>query len=120
MIRILLVLSVICLALGCGAAPEATTEEPVASAPVENTDATYVGWLADEKCANDGKAATDDHAECAQGCIKGGAPVVLVTEEGGNIYKLDDQEAAASHAGHKVTVSGSLDGDTIAVSSITM
>ena len=45
---------------------------------------------------------------------------MLVTEEGGNIYQLDDQEAAASHAGHKVTVSGSLDGDTIAVSAITM
>jgi hypothetical protein len=48
MFRILLVLSVICLALGCGAAPEAATEEPVAAAPEENTDATYVGWLADE------------------------------------------------------------------------
>ncbi len=120
MFRILLVLSLICFALGCGVAPEATTEEPVASAPEGNSDATYVGWLSDEKCANEGKAATDEHAGCAQGCIKGGEAVVLVTEEGGNIYKLDDQEAATSHAGHKVTVSGALSGDTIAVSSISM
>ncbi len=120
MIRILLMVSVICFAFGCSGEPEATTEAPVMEAPAEPAAMTYVGWLADEKCANEDKAATGDHADCAQKCIEGGEAVVLVAEEGGNIYKLDDQEAAKPHAGHKVTVSGMLDGDTIAVASISM
>jgi hypothetical protein len=33
---------------------------------------------------------------------------------------LDNQDEAAAHAGHHVTVKGTLDGDTIHVSSITM
>ena len=120
MIRILLMVTVICLAFGCGGAPEATMEEPAAEAPAETSAMTYVGWLADAKCANAGKAATDEHAGCAQKCIEGGEAIVLVAEEGGNVYMLDDQEAAKPHAGHKVTVSGMLDGDTIAVASISM
>lgn len=121
MIRILLIVSVVCFAFGCSSAPEAMTEEPVvAEEPAEMSGATYVGWLADAKCANAGKAATDDHAGCAQKCVEGGEAIVLVAEEGGNIYMLDDQEAAKPHAGHKVTVAGTLDGETIAVASISM
>lgn len=120
MIRILLAVSLLGFVFGCGGAPEPAAEEPMAEAPAEPAAMTYAGWLADAKCANAGKAATDDHAGCAQKCIEGGEAVVLVAEEGGKVYQLDDQEAAKPHAGHKVIVSGSLEGDTIAVESISM
>ncbi len=120
MIRILLMISLVCFAFGCNGAPEEAAEAPMAEAPAETSAMTYVGWLADAKCANAGKAATGDHAGCAQKCIEGGEAIVLVAEEGGNVYMLDDQEAAKPHAGHKVTVSGMLDGDTITVESISM
>ncbi len=120
MIRILLMIPLICFAFGCDGAPEEMAEEPAAEASAATSAMTYVGWLADAKCANAGKAATDDHAGCAQKCIEGGEAIVLVAEEGGKVYMLDDQEAAKPHAGHKVTVAGMLDGDTIAVESISM
>lgn len=121
MIRILLAISLLGFVFGCGGAPEPAAEEPAAAeAPAETAAMTYAGWLADAKCANAGKAATDDHAGCAQKCIEGGEAIVLVAEEGGKVYQLDDQEAAKPHAGHKVVVSGALEGDTIAVESISM
>jgi hypothetical protein len=41
---------------------------------------------------------------------------VLLTEA--RVYKLDDQTKAVEHAGHKVLVTGTLDGDTIKVESM--
>jgi hypothetical protein len=54
---------------------------------------------------------------CAERCIKRGDAVVLVTDEG-KIYKLDNQAKVLEHAGQKVTVSGKIDGETIAVESV--
>ena len=80
------------------------------------------GYIADSNCANkiSAKVASGDHpASCAEKCIKGGAQAVLVTPEG-KIYKLSDQAEATKHAGHKVTVSGTVEGDSIKVDSIKM
>jgi hypothetical protein len=79
------------------------------------------GYIADSNCAakQGAKAASDGHAECAAKCIKGGAAAVLVTPEG-KVYKLDDQDKVKEHAGHKVTVSGTVDGGSIKVESIKM
>jgi hypothetical protein len=81
---------------------------------------SWTGYISDEGCArkDPAKAESDAHAGCAQGCAKKGATLVLVS--GGKIYKLSDQEKAKPHAGHKVTVEGSLDGETINVSDIKM
>jgi hypothetical protein len=79
----------------------------------------YKGTIADSHCATTqgAKAASADHAKCAEACIKKGAAAVLVTEEG-KVYKLDDQKKATPLAGKKVTVDGKLDGDTIKVEKI--
>lgn len=81
----------------------------------------YSGYIADTNCATKqgAKAAAAGHAGCAAKCIKGGAAAVLVTEEG-KIYKIADQDKVTAHAGHKVTITGNLDGETLTVESVKM
>lgn len=124
--RILAVLGVSLILVGCGGAPPPeTAEQPPAAEPpaeeaVTSATMTWTGWLADEKCAREGKAATDDHAGCAQGCVKGGQPIVFVSETDKAVYTLDSLEKVQEHVGHKVTLEGTMDGTTIAVASVTM
>ena len=77
--------------------------------------ADFTGYVIDQSCAS--KAAMKGNEACARKCIKGGSPAVLLGEDA-KVYKLDDQEKAIEHAGHKVKVSGTLDGDTIKIESI--
>jgi hypothetical protein len=72
------------------------------------------GFLADAKCAAAGKGYSAEHADCAKKCVAGGADVVLVTADG-KVYKLKSQEKVKNHVGEKVTVEGTLDGDTMDV-----
>ncbi|HYO83969.1 MAG TPA: DUF5818 domain-containing protein, partial [Bryobacteraceae bacterium] len=57
--------------------------------------------------------------KCAQACVKSGKsqPVLVVD---GKVYKLGNGEKAAEHVGHKVTVSGNLEGETITVDTVKM
>lgn len=77
--------------------------------------AQFKGFVEDQTCA--GKPEMKNDSECAQKCIKGGSPAVLVTEDG-TIYKLSDQAKSVPFAGKNVTVTGTLKGDTIAVESV--
>jgi hypothetical protein len=70
--------------------------------------ATATGYVTDAKCAKGGKAGAE-HAGCAKGCIGGGEPAVLVTDDG-KIYEIADQGKIKDHAGAKVTVTGKIDG----------
>src|SRR5262249_46323054 len=81
--------------------------------------ADFTGFVTDTACANKqgAKAASEKHAGCAAKCINGGSPAVLLTEDG-KIYKIADQDKVKEHAGHKVTITGSLDGDTLKVDSV--
>ena len=80
----------------------------------------WTGHISDEGCAkkDTAKAESDAHAGCAKGCAGKGANLVLVS--GGKIYQLSAQDQAKPHAGHKVTVSGKLEGEKITVDSIKM
>jgi hypothetical protein len=77
--------------------------------------ADYTGYIIDQMCAN--KPAMKGDVECANKCIKGGSPAVLITDDG-KIYKIADQTKVVEHAGHKVTISGTLKGDTLSVSKV--
>jgi hypothetical protein len=44
----------------------------------------------------------------------------LYNDEDKKVYILEPQDKADGHAGHQVTVKGTLDGDTIHVTSLTM
>ena len=82
--------------------------------------ADWTGYIVDASCAGkkEDHGASADHAACAARCIKGGAPAVLVSD--GNVYKISNQDKVVAHAGKKVTISGTVDGDTITVESVKM
>ena len=81
--------------------------------------ADMTGYISDAKCAKDAvKAESDAHAGCAAKCAKGGAALVFVS--GGKVYKVDDQAKVQDHAGHKVTITGKVDGETLTIDSVKM
>ena len=75
----------------------------------------FKGFVEDTKCSTN--PAMKDDAECAQKCIKGGSPAVLVGEDG-KIYKIANQAKIVDHAGQKVVVQASLKGDTLTIDSV--
>lgn len=77
--------------------------------------AEYKGFVEDTACSK--KPEMKGDAECAQKCIKGGSPAVLVTEDG-KIYKIANQAKIVAMAGKNVTVMGKLSGDTLTVDSV--
>jgi hypothetical protein len=82
--------------------------------------AEMTGYISDAKCAKAdvAKAESDAHAGCAAGCAKKGSALVFVS--GGKVYTVDDQTKVAEHAGHKVTVTGKVEGDTLKIDSVKM
>ena len=80
---------------------------------------TLTGVITDDMCSKDHKSmnmGTDE--KCVTECVKGmGAKYVLLS--GSDAYVLSDQKAPAKYAGKKVTVTGTVDGKNIQVSSIT-
>src|ERR1700689_364194 len=65
--------------------------------------AEFKGFVEDQACA--GMPEMKGDAQCAQKCIKGGSPAVLVTEDG-KIYKIANQDKIVASAGMTVTVVG--------------
>jgi hypothetical protein len=81
-------------------------------------DGTWTGYIADSKCG--AEAAHDGARECTIKCVKEGAKYVFVNDADKKVYAIDDQEKVAAHAGHHVTVKGSVEGDTLKLSSVEM
>ena len=82
--------------------------------------AEWSGYITDASCAGKtpDKVSSEDHAACAARCVKGGAPAVFVSD--GKVFKISNQDKVVAHAGHKVTLEGTMDGDTIKVDSVKM
>src|SRR5580700_403218 len=80
---------------------------------------SWSGTITNNMCgAKDASAAK---AECTAKCVKShGAKYALYDEADKKVYILEPQEKADGHAGHQVTVKGTLDGDTIHVTSLAM
>lgn len=77
--------------------------------------AEYKGFVEDTNCAK--MAGMKDNAQCAQKCIKGGSPAVLVGEDG-TVYKIANQDKIVAHAGEKVTVVGDVKDGTLTISEV--
>jgi hypothetical protein len=77
--------------------------------------AEFKGFVEDQKCST--IPAMKGDAACAQKCIKGGSPAVLVTEDG-KIYKIANQDKIVASAGQNVTVTGKLKGDTLTIDEV--
>jgi hypothetical protein len=77
--------------------------------------AEFKGFVEDQKCST--MPAMKGDADCAQKCIKGGSPAVLVTPDG-KIYKIANQDKIVASAGQNVTVEGKLKGDTLTIAEV--
>ena len=82
-------------------------------------DGSWTGYISDSHCG--AKGASEKHADCAVKCVKEmGASYVFINDADHKVYNIDNQDKAAPHAGHHVTVKGTADGDTLKVASIDM
>ena len=82
-------------------------------------DSSMTGWISDSQCGV--KGANEKAGECTTKCVKEhGAKYVFVNDADKKVYVVDAQDKVAAHAGHHVTVKGSVDGDTLKLSSIDM
>lgn len=79
--------------------------------------ATWTGWITDANCAGP-QGAKAEHKACAERCHKNGAALVFYNPADEKVYQLDKQDLAAKHAGDHVKLTGTVDGDKIAVESI--
>lgn len=83
------------------------------------TEGTWTGYISDSHCG--AKGAKEGHADCATKCVKEhGAKYVFVDDKDHKVYNIDDQDKVAAHAGHHVTVKGSVEGDNLKLASIEM
>jgi hypothetical protein len=86
---------------------------------------SWKGKISDSMCK--AKHGGGEHAkkmtdrECAEKCIDGGASYVFVGE-GDKVYSIANQKfpGLKTHAGHDVTVTGTMKGDTLTVTKIEM
>jgi len=81
-------------------------------------DGSWTGYITDSKCG--AKAAHEGAAECTVKCVKERAKYVFVNDSDKKVFAIDDQEKVAAHAGHHVTVKGSVEGDNLKLTSIDM
>lgn len=89
--------------------------------------AEWTGYISDTKCAAAGSKAAkasewikpEAFESCVKQCVKAGSPAVFVTEDN-KMIKIDaaSMEKVTPMLGHKVTVTGKLDGGSIKIDSI--
>ncbi len=86
---------------------------------------TWTGNISDSACgakheeAAEGQGKMPDR-ECTQACVRGGSKYVLVAD--GKVVQIanQDNKELATHAGHRVKLTGELKGNAITVSKIEM
>ncbi len=101
----------------------AVTGTVLVATTVSAAPQTWTGTISDSMCgakhmSMGNKKMTD--RECTEACVKANAKYVLVV--GGKVYQIADQKAPAlaTHAGHRVTVTGESNGDAISATKIEM
>ena len=78
---------------------------------------TFSGVITDTMCGKDHSMMNvKPDSKCVAECVKAGSKYALL--EGSNVYELSDQKTSEKFAGQKVKVTGTLDGQTITVKSI--
>ena len=82
-------------------------------------DGSWTGWISDSKCGAGG--AQEGKRECTIQCVKEhSAQYVFVNDADKKVYVVDAQDKVAAHAGHHVNVKGTVDGETLKLTSIDM
>jgi hypothetical protein len=84
-------------------------------------DGSWTGWISDSQCGAKGANDKAGTAECTVKCVKEhGAKYVFVNDADKKVYVVDAQDKVAAHAGHHVTVKGTVEGDTLKLTSVEM
>jgi hypothetical protein len=79
---------------------------------------SWTGWVTDDHCGAKGTKA--EHASCAKKCLDQGGKLVFFNNADQKLYNLDNQKLAEDNLGHEVVVTGTADGNSIKVESISM
>jgi hypothetical protein len=74
----------------------------------------WTGYISDSHCGADGNNA--EHASCAKKCVKEGYKPVLVVDD--KVYAISNPEKVSDYIGDKVTIEGTMTGDSIEVEKI--
>ena len=80
----------------------------------------WTGVVSDAHCGKAHATADAKAQACVEKCVKGGNAAVFVS--GDNVYKIAEgsQPRVAKHLGHKVTITGKMEGDTITIEKVAM
>ena len=79
----------------------------------------WSGVIADAKCKH--TDASEKSIACTQSCVKRGGEAVFVTADD-KVLHIDKAslDKVQPHLGHKVTITGKVEGDTVTIDSIKM
>src|SRR3954451_22069026 len=80
--------------------------------------AEWTGAISEAGCGAKHVDGSEKAVACVTKCVKGGSAPGLVTE--GKVLKIANADKVMDHLGHKVTVTGKLDGDTVTIDSVSM
>ena len=104
--------------LMCSAALLFVVSLTVAGQSDKGKAGTWSGVITDNAC---GAKMSGGDAACTKKCVaEKGAKLALYDTASKQVYVLDPQNKITGHEGHSVTIKGTLDGDTIHVTSLTM
>ena len=79
---------------------------------------SLTGWISDASCGTSNASAEKSARECAERCIKSGAPAVFVSDADHKVYRIAGNIKVMDHLQHKVQVTGEVKGDTITIKEI--
>jgi hypothetical protein len=80
---------------------------------------TIHGFVSDAHCGTAHSSPSASATKCIKSCMKGGSEAVVVS--GDKVYHLKGNSAeVAKYAGQNVNVTGTVDGDTLTVASVSL
>lgn len=78
----------------------------------------WTGAISEAGCGAKHVDGSEKSIACVKGCVKKGAAPVFVTD--GKVIKIANADKVQEHLGHKVKITGKLDGDTVTVEKVDM
>jgi hypothetical protein len=78
----------------------------------------WTGAISEAGCGAKHVDGSEKSIACVKGCVRKGAAPVFVTD--GKVIKIANADKVQEHLGHKVKVTGKLDGDTLTIDSVAM
>jgi hypothetical protein len=88
------------------------------AAPGNGSSKTFVGSIGDSMCGAKHMMPGESDKDCTLDCVKKEGAKYILIDPSGKIYQLSDQKTPEQFAGAKVKVTGTLNGDTITVTSM--